>query len=71
MGFVALVALHEQSELTFGKTAVVAWINEELRIMRFADVLRAVQIQEDIQRALAGVVFAVLGFVFAYMPRAQ
>ena len=39
--------------------------------MRFANELRAAQTQEDIQRALAGVVFAVLRFMLAYMPRAQ
>ena len=46
-------ALNERRPLTFGEKAVLAWIDEELRIHYLTNQLRAIQLEEDRQRALA------------------
>ena len=45
--------LNERRSLTFDENAVLAWIDEELRIHNLTNQLRAIQLQEDRQRALA------------------
>lgn len=45
--------LNERRPLTFDENAVLAWIDEELRIHNLTNQLRAIQLQEDRQRALS------------------
>lgn len=46
-------ALNERRPLTLEENAVLAWIDEELRIHNLTNQLRAIQLEEDRQRALA------------------
>lgn len=45
--------LNERRPLTFNENAVLAWIDEELRIHNLTNQLRDIQLEEDRRRALA------------------
>ena len=49
--------LNERRPFTLDENAVLAWIDEELRIHNLTNQLRAIQLEEDRQRVLACVAF--------------